>query len=155
MRWVTLLVALTFLLSSQSVLAGRVTQVHDGDTFTLEGRFTPWSLPVSVRVLDIDTPELWSAKCSEEKEAARRARDFTRNLITAAGNRVSLSQVSWDKYGGRIAAKVTLTVGGRRVDLARELISSGLAVHYTGYGPKMDWCMALWRLPSGSANPTP
>ena len=47
-----------------------------------------------------------------------------------------LSEIKWDKYGGRLVAVVK--VGG--VDIAKALLNRELAVPYTSEGLKHNWC---------------
>jgi endonuclease YncB( thermonuclease family) len=121
-----------------------VVRVIDGDTFVLAAKWSPYPLTWQVRILDIDTPEKGHlAKCPAEAEASKRASAFTSNLIARSGSKVRLNDVSHDKYGGRLDAHVTVTIGKKRADLGTLLIVAGLAQPYTGQGPKPDWCAIL------------
>lgn len=152
-----LLAAVALLLSPPALAKSwQVASVHDGDTFSLQGRFTPWGLPLSVRVLGVDTPELWTAKCPQEKAAAVAARDHVRDLVRQAGGLVTLDVKGWDKYGGRVNAQVYLRINRKRVDLAQNLIAGGFAAPYSGSGPKRDWCEFLIHSPiSGQGSFSP
>ena len=48
-----------------------------------------------------------------------------------------LYDISNDKYGGRVVARVTTESGE---DLGASLLSQGLAVAYEGRGAKAKWC---------------
>jgi endonuclease YncB( thermonuclease family) len=133
-----------------------VARVIDGDTFVLAAKWSPYPLSWQVRILDIDTPEKGHlAKCPAEAEASKKASAFTTDLIARSGSKVRLSDVSHDKYGGRLDAHVTITIANKRADLGNLLIVAGLARPYTGQGPKPDWCAILSApvnlIPGGSA----
>lgn len=117
----------------------KITKVTDGDTVKIEIPGFPIALPLSVRVYGIDTPEKapW-AKCEREANLGLSASAFTRNAIAENyknGGKVVFSNVKWDKYGGRIVAKVSLD--GK--DLGAALINAELARPYFG-GAKTSWC---------------
>jgi micrococcal nuclease len=114
-----------------------VVSVYDGDTFTVDAHTWPgqW-VRTAVRVGGDDTPEI-KGKCDEERELAKRAKDFT--AVFVAAGRVRLVDVRFDKYGGRAVADV-LAADGRR--LADGLIQAGLATPYGG-GTKGSWCSKI------------
>jgi endonuclease YncB( thermonuclease family) len=131
--------------ASASAKPERVTEVHDGDSFRLADRWTPYALPYSVRLLaikgGIDTPEIGkAARCEAENSAAIAARDFARAAIEASGWTVWLRRVSHDRNGGRILADALVKVNGRKVSLGDMLIKAGHAVRYDGTSARMDWC---------------
>jgi micrococcal nuclease len=112
----------------------------DGDTIKVHMPGLPHELqPVKVRVLGIDTPESGGrAKCARERELGAKASALTRFLINDARARrlvVTFSEIGWDKYGGRIDARVS--IDGR--SLGDTLISAGLARTYDG-GKRAGWC---------------
>jgi endonuclease YncB( thermonuclease family) len=117
-----------------------VLEATDGDTFRIDG--DPWILipelarRVSVRVTGIDTPEK-RGQCQQEKDNAEAATFFTRRMLLESKNQVVLSDLKWDKYGGRVQAKVRLANGD---DLSQRLITMGYATPYKGEGVKTDWC---------------
>lgn len=112
-----------------------VLRVIDGDTLTVRARI--WinqELETSVRILGIDAPEL-NGGCEAERSKARQARAF---LEQRTLNRlVVLHEISNDKYGGRVVARITTESGE---DLAHSLLQEGLAALYVGRGPKTKWC---------------
>lgn len=112
-----------------------VVSVTDGDTIkTSLGKRLPAPLNnVSIRLRDVDTPELRGA-CEKEKHLAQQAKAEV--SLIATGQQMRVYNYEWDKYGGRIVADVY--VNG--VTLSQHLITKGLAVPYTGEGPKRDWC---------------
>lgn len=122
---------------STNVYAITVLSVHDGDTFKAQVPLWPGLSAVTlVRVLGVDTPEL-RGRCSTEREAAERARVFTTQALAAARH-ITLTQLTEDKYGGRIVANVLLD----GVSLSERLIAAGLAHSYDG-GTKTPWCAPL------------
>lgn len=112
-----------------------VVHVVDGDTF--EARAAIWlgqSIEVRVRIAGADAPEL-HARCDEERARAEAARD--RLIHRIEGAQVRLSQVHYDKYGGRVDATVRDSSG----DVGAALIAAGLARPYHG-GRRSGWCEA-------------
>jgi len=113
-----------------------ITGVVDGDT--IKGQL---SLPcplcsISIRVRGIDTPEsTYLAKCAKEKDLGHKATDYVKQLISSH-EIMTVKDVKWDKYGGRIDGYVV--VDG--IDIGATLIEKGLARPYTGEGPKPNWC---------------
>lgn len=112
-----------------------VIHVVDGDTF--EARAAIWlgqSIEVRVRIAGADAPEL-HARCDEERVRAEAARDWLIHRIE--GSEVRLSEVRYDKYGGRVDATVRDSSG----DVGAALIAAGLARPYHG-GHRGGWCEA-------------
>ena len=110
-----------------------VERVVDGDT--IEVKADIWleqSVTVRVRIEGVDAPEM-EARCSAERERAEAARDFLIQRI--GGAEVQLSQVVYDKYGGRVRA----SVADRGGDIASALLARGLVRPYCG-GKRMPWC---------------
>jgi len=104
--------------------------VIDGDTLLVNAR--PWpqhTIAVLVRIRGIDAPEMKS-KCQASRRAAERARDA---LSYFATGRIRLTNISGDKYFGRIVADVTTEAD---TDVGAAMIGSGLARIYDG-GRKM------------------
>jgi endonuclease YncB( thermonuclease family) len=110
-----------------------VLRVVDGDT--IEARVHIWlgqDVTTDVRIRGIDAPEL-KGRCREETIMAAAATD---RLAALAGDAIRLSDVSEDKYGGRVLARVENAGGG---DVAALMLESGLARPYIG-GRRGDWC---------------
>jgi endonuclease YncB( thermonuclease family) len=113
----------------------QVTGIYDGDTFYINMPGLPPELSrLGVRVRGIDTPEI-RGKCPTESRNARAAKAFTQRILAQSGNRVTLSGLHWDKYGGRVDADVY--VGGKK--LSDMMIMRGYARPYTG-GKRQGWC---------------
>jgi len=121
------------------ITSGLVTNVYDGDTFTVVSRVVgdPTLYKFSVRIAGIDCPELRS-KIPSEKEAAALAKDRVENLIYA--RHVKLENVRTEKYG-RILADVYVDYDGGGVSVGNFLIREKLAVKYDGKrkNPPADW----------------
>ncbi len=116
------------------VIVDSVVGVYDGDTITVSIESWPRIIgeAISVRVSGVDTPEI-RGKCPEEKALARKARAYTR-LVLTSGNSVELRNLRRDKYF-RLLADVC--VDGQA--LSAGLIENGLAHAYEG-GTKRSWC---------------
>ena len=134
----TSLYAVTTLASpSRDEYRFQVTRVYDGDTFYIRIAGIPNELSeIGVRVRGVDTPERL-AKCKSEELKALAATSFTYRLIRDNNQVVYLSDLKWDKYGGRINAVVH--VGESRIHLASTLIKHGHARPYDG-GKRKGWC---------------
>lgn len=107
---------------------------YDGDTVVSTYRPIPGLSTIRFRLIGIDTPEIRTAKCEEEKVAALKARDFLNAEIK--GKPTTVEILAWDKYGGRVLAKLRNAQGE---DLAAKLVAAGLAREYHG-GFKASWC---------------
>ena len=123
--------------AAKDVLPGpvkaKVVSVYDGDTFKAEAHiWLDQYVTVNVRVVGADTPEL-RGKCQREIDLAVMARD---RAIVLMGEDVTLSNISHDKYGGRVDATVTIHDGR---DLAAVLIEDDLARPYLGER-RQSWC---------------
>jgi endonuclease YncB( thermonuclease family) len=88
---------------------------------------------IHVRLAGIDAPEL-KGRCAAERQAAEAARELVAGFVTAG--EVILSDIHYDKYGGRVLARVAATDG---TDIAGALVARGLARPYDGKR-RMAWC---------------
>lgn len=116
-------------------VSAHVTRVIDGDTFEADAQI--WlgqSVDVRVRIDGIDAPEL-HARCDSELQKANTARDVLAKRIEGAD--VWLSNVKYDKYGGRVRASVSDDQG----DVAQMLLSRGIVRAYHGER-RGSWCNA-------------
>jgi endonuclease YncB( thermonuclease family) len=111
-----------------------VLRVIDGDTIAVRARI--WigqSVDTRVRIVGVDTPGL-RGECALEIELATAAQDL---VIEALGDQpVTLRNVRYDKFGGRVLARVESYTGE---DIARLLIAAGLGRPYDG-GKRAPWC---------------
>lgn len=113
------------------VKEGYIVKVYDGDTITLATRLP--IVPVeeqpiyrfSVRLNGIDTPEI-KGKDYDEKEAAKRARDFLSSHVM--NKMVTLEDVQLEKYG-RILATVVSDAGK---NMNKLMVEKRYAVAYDG-----------------------
>jgi endonuclease YncB( thermonuclease family) len=90
---------------------------------------------VTVRIRDIDTPEISKAKCAKEKEFGQKAKDFLKGVLPPE-SKVKLTKVTEDKYRGRVDAFLQTTDG---VDISELLLKERLASPNKG-GKKQNWC---------------
>lgn len=115
-------------------LSARPVAVHDGDTLTVRARI--WlgqEVVVRVRIAGVDAPEL-HGKCRRETRMAVIARDTLAGWI--GGGPLTLSDLHYGKYAGRVIAVVTLPDGR---NAAEALIAAHLARAYHG-GKRANWC---------------
>ncbi len=124
--------------AAEEILAGpinaQVVDVLDGDTIAFQANvWLGTSISMHVRIRGIDTPELHTT-CAAEKTMAQQARE---QLVRLAGSSIRLTNVAYDKYGGRVDANVANAAG---LDLAAAMLKGGLAHSYDGSGPRVDWC---------------
>lgn len=99
-------------------------RVIDGDTIVYRGE--------TIRIRGLDAPEM-HGRCEAETRRARQARDRLVQLL-AGGLRTYPS--GRDRYGRTLA--VVRDMAGR--DVARILITEGLARPYHGRGQRQGWC---------------
>ena len=123
---------------AERVLAGPVPalvlRVLDGDTVEAVARI--WLghyVETKIRLAEIDAPEL-KGRCAEEIRLAEAARARVEALV--AGKRVTLTDIQFGKYAGRVVAKVALPDGR---DLATLLRTEGLA-RAAKRGKRAPWC---------------
>ena len=110
-------------------------KVIDGDTILIiNNKPDLTNLPLSIRLLDIDTPEI-KGSCDLEKSKAQEAKLFVDGLINNPKNKITYKIVKWDKYGGRVLGSVF--VNGK--NLSELMIDKGLAKEYHGE-KKSSWC---------------
>ena len=113
-----------------------VVGIYDGDTFYIKMAGLPPELSrIGVRVRGIDTAEM-KGKCEFEKRTAAGAKAFTTRMLKLNGNKVTLRNLKWDKYGGRVDADVYLANGQKLADL---MIMQNYARPYMG-GKRAGWC---------------
>lgn len=115
-----------------------VVAVIDGDTLAVRARIWPsHEVETRVRLKGIDAPEI-RGHCEHERALARAARNFLAALVEPARHAfvLRLHDVRWDKYGGRVVARVENAEG---IDIGRALIDNGLARPYDG-AARQGWC---------------
>lgn len=114
----------------------QVLRVLDGDTF--EARVAVWpglEITTKVRLRGIDAPEL-RARCADEQTKAQAARDALAAIL--AEGAVGISQVTLDKYGGRVVAGASTR---KTADVSAALLQAGLVRSYEG-GRRESWCQS-------------
>lgn len=115
----------------------KITRVIDGDTVAFEAQWLPEPLKkeLSIRVFGVDTPEKsFRAKCPSEDAKGQAATKFTKDAV-AAGKKLQVVLMDWDKYGGRVLGDVL--IDGQ--SLRGLLIKNGYAREYYGEA-KQSWC---------------
>jgi endonuclease YncB( thermonuclease family) len=111
-----------------------VIRVLDGDTFAARVRVWPGlEITTKVRLRGIDAPEL-RARCAEERLKAEAARAALSAVLQQG--RVGISQVSLDKYGGRVVADASTRLTG---SVSGALLAGGHVRRYGG-GRRQGWC---------------
>ena len=116
----------------QPITKGLCIKVYDGDTITIASKLPYQNSPLyrfSVRLRDIDTPEM-RGKTEKEKQDAKKAQIVLSNLVL--NKHVVLKNVDVEKYG-RILAHVYVD----NINLSTFMLNSKLAVSYNG-GKKQD-----------------
>lgn len=115
-------------------VAARLIEVIDGDTLLVEARI--WlgqALETRVRLAGIDAPEM-RARCARERAMAEEAAALLRRTLHESA--ISLSDIRFGKYAGRVIARVR-TADGR--DLSDVLQRAHLARAYNGR-KRQSWC---------------
>lgn len=117
-------------------IPAQVVRVVDGDTIRVKAKiWVDQTVEVSVRLRGIDAPEIFRPKCDAEKVLARTAKA---SVAAAApvGSQVKITDITRDKYGGRVVASVITTDGET---LAARLLAQGQAIPE---GVPKPWCEA-------------
>jgi micrococcal nuclease len=115
----------------------QVGRIIDGDTF--EARLRIWfgqDLTVSVRLRNVDAPEM-RGKCDSETRLAVEARDTLQEILQSGT--VMLTDLSLDKYAGRVVASVSVAYPDTVEDVGALLLAGGYARTYGG-GRRQGWC---------------
>jgi micrococcal nuclease len=118
----------------RAMIPADVLRVIDGDT--VEMRALVWldlHMTTRVRLKDLDAPER-QGRCPQETQLAAAAAARLAQLLD--GQRLFLTDLTRDKYGGRVVARI-ITQGG--LDVGQELLTEGLARPYAG-SRKRGWC---------------
>lgn len=116
-----------------NAMVKKVERVYDGDTIVVDLYDLPEIIgeDISIRIDDIDTPEL-RAKNKLIKRLAYRAREFLRIKVDQARS-IELRNLKRGKYF-RLVADVYLD----GINIGELMVSAGYAVKYDG-GKKPDW----------------
>jgi endonuclease YncB( thermonuclease family) len=104
--------------------AAAATYAIDGGTISIDGE--------KIRVMGVDTPEAYQARCETERRAGEDAKRFTAMALALGPVRIERS--GRDGYG-RTLARVWIG----NLDLARMLISAGHGREYHGER-RRPWC---------------
>jgi endonuclease YncB( thermonuclease family) len=112
-----------------------VTEVIDGDTVWAKAKiWVGQEITTKVRLAGINAPETGStAGCASEKAKGQEAKVYLASLIE--GRDVRLYDVQFDKYGGRVDARVVMEDDR---DVSAELLAKGFAIPYRAAKP---WCV--------------
>jgi endonuclease YncB( thermonuclease family) len=111
--------------------------VIDGDTLMVNAK--PWpqqTISVLVRIRGIDAPEL-HAKCETNRQLALAAKDVLAEALAAGDGKLILSDISGDKYFGRVVASVAFD---HDRDAASVMLAAGLARPYDGGRKAKEVC---------------
>jgi len=100
--------------------------VVDGDTIRVFGK--------PARIVGIDTPEIWSAKCNTERREGYAASSKLLALIRSGPVRLKWEKGS-DKYGRLL---VRIYVNGR--DISETAVEKGWARKYDEKSRRKGWC---------------
>lgn len=103
----------------------RVNCVVDGDTFWLGGE--------KIRIADIDTPEIFSPKCAEERHLGEAARNRLLTLLNLGPFDIQPDRRNTDRYGRKLRV-----VSRSGKSLGDQLVEEGLARRWNT--PKRNWC---------------
>ena len=117
---------------------GSGIRVVDGDT--IDAVVPPSGERRRYRLVGFDTPETYYARCDAERALGDRATRRLHELVRVGDVRIDVHGDQRDRYGRGLA---TLRSNGEDVGLI--LVREGLAVWYSGRGPRIDWCAELVR----------
>ncbi|MFN3318375.1 MAG: thermonuclease family protein [Allorhizobium sp.] len=121
------LAAALLTLSFAAMASAAGVRAIDGDTIEVNGE--------TIRILNIDTPEIRHAQCDAERRLGEVAKQRVARLLRAGriGIRRGDGGRMTDKYGRTLAV---VDIDG--VDIGEQLISEGLARPWTG--KRRSWC---------------
>lgn len=105
--------------------AVRTNCVIDGDTLRYRGE--------TIRIADINTPELFEPQCAREAQLAARAAQRLAELLNAGAFTLQPVDRETDRYGRSLR---TVTRGGE--SLGGVLVGEGLAERWQGF--RGSWC---------------
>lgn len=137
MRYVARIIAFLALLTQAHAKEYDWKYLHiiDADTLLFEALWSPLeNKTIAVRLYSIDAPESFRPKCKEEYQIALKAKEFVKKTLDNAKH-ISVTPLSWDKYGGRLLARVTVD----NEDLSVKILKAGYAREYHGEH-KNGWC---------------
>ncbi len=112
----------------------QLVRVIDGDTVVVHAHI--WLgqyIDTAVRLAGVDAAEM-HARCDSERALALEAKAFVEAKL--ADPALSLADITYDKYGRRVVARI-ITAEGQ--DLSDQLMAAGLVHAYDG-GRKEGWC---------------
>lgn len=91
----------------------------------------------AIRIVGLDAPETYQARCESERQRGHRATEHLRYLLDAG--HIAIRRQGRDRYGRTLAR---VYVDGH--DVARLMIAAGHAVPYHCHGGRcprrIDWC---------------
>ena len=124
-----------------NLVEAKVLEIIDADTMKLEIYFWPQqTITTNVRLKGVDAPELKNAKCLREKLLAEEAKSSIEGKFPV-GSWVLVSDVIFDKFGGRYVANVKRWASDRMKSASAELLENKRwAVPYDGGEKTKDWC---------------
>jgi endonuclease YncB( thermonuclease family) len=125
-------------------------RVIDGDTFKAEVAIWPnFFVEASIRLKGINAPEL-HGQCDNETRTAEAAKASLNSLLSTA-TKITITEVSRDKFGGRYDARVLIPgVFAPITDVSGAMLNTGLVIKY---GAPKPWCPSV-TTPSTKAAPT-
>ena len=103
----------------------RVTDVHDGDTCTvdIDLGFSIWMNGEKLRLNRINAPELTGSS----KKAGMASRDFLRKIIMGKELTLETIRDKKEKYGRYLAELWVLDKSGKRININDLLVEKGFA----------------------------
>lgn len=113
-----------------SAAAGRNINIIDGDTIRMDG--------ITIRIIDLDTPETFRSRCENELVLGLAAKEHLRSLLDSGA--VTYEATGTDRYGRTLA---NVYVSG--VNVGQQMIRDGVALPYQpGKDAKLarlrHWC---------------
>lgn len=117
-------------------VSATMVKVLDGDSFSAQAHVWPGTIvAVSIRIRGVDAPEMRS-RCENERQLAKGSKKSL-ELVLASSKQLKITNVSGDKYFGRVLADVILADGS---DLGQVLLVEGSVRPYAGRS-RNSWCV--------------
>jgi micrococcal nuclease len=114
---------------------------YDGDTVQLQFNEGVSSVIFTVRIRELDTPEV-KASCPEEKTKAQQAKKATTDFLARGPIFLTKVEPSLEMYGRVLASIAVQSPSGRLDDLADSLKADarGIARGYDVNAGRQSWC---------------
>lgn len=134
----------------QGPYEAEVVRIIDGDTVSVRAAIWPGLVAeYSVRIRDIDAPELFRPSCDAEREWAENAKRVAEGLYlperrrerSLPDQRIRLQRVQYDPFSGRVLADLQRWRSDRWISFSRDMLDRNMAVEWRRGQAEVPWCL--------------